>query len=327
MHHVRHIAVEAKQTQTLVPWPPPPPAHCTADSSAFSPVTFTSFPFRPDWFTGALVLPLSHPKSAFRVSGNRPVVSHPAAPWDLYLSLPRSRGALAERFSEVTSHSCTRLLGRSAIFVPIVARRRHWDKKERLFASRWLSVTLFYGIEAKDGFWYVLGASLRFTPWLHSQKLENFDLAKVLAPIQTGGPPQMASERHTSFCQKQGKDSEFPYGPSFRIWIWGTQATCVFLPPYLLPSLSLSIRFPRQHLPNFHIHIISRKEFWGSLWSRSFSYIQKPEGSKTLLYAYLSGGEGTKFLPLLNILKSSLLTIPVSQGGEGPSFPHSCKFP
>ena len=33
----------------------------------------------------------------------------------------------------------------------------------------------------------------------------------------------------------------------------------------------------------FHIHMTSRKEFWGSLWFRSFSYFQKPEGSKTLL--------------------------------------------
>ena len=64
---------------------------------------------------------------------------------------------------------------------------------------------------AKTGFWYVLGASLRLTPWLHSQKLENFDPAKGLAPIQTGDPPKMASEWHASFCQKQGKDSEFPY--------------------------------------------------------------------------------------------------------------------
>lgn len=45
--------------------------------------------------TGASVLLLSHPKSAFHVSGNRPMVSHPADPRDLCLSLPRSHGALA----------------------------------------------------------------------------------------------------------------------------------------------------------------------------------------------------------------------------------------
>ena len=67
-------------------------------------------------------------------------------------------------------------------------------------------------MEAKDGFWYVLGVSLRLTPWLCSQKLENFDPAGELAPIQTGEPPKnMASEWHTSFCQMQGKDPEFPY--------------------------------------------------------------------------------------------------------------------
>ena len=32
----------------------------------------------------------------------------------------------------------------------------------------------------------------------------------------------------------------------------------------------------------FHIHMISRKGFWGSFWFRSFSYIQKPEGSRSL---------------------------------------------
>ena len=40
-------------------------------------------------------------------------------------------------------------------------------------------------------------------------------------------------------------------------------------------------------------------------------------------YPYLSGGEGTKLPPLLNMIKNSLLTTPVSQGGEVPSFPDS----
>ena len=33
------------------------------------------------------------------------------------------------------------------------------------------------------------------------------------------------------------------------------------------------------------------------------------------------GVDGTKLSPLLNILKNSLLTTPVSQGREGPQFP------
>ena len=49
----------------------------------------------------------------------------------------------------------------------------------------------------------------------------------------------------------------------------------------------------------------SRQEYWSGL----------------PLPSPLSGGEGTKFPPLLNILKNSLLTTPVSQGGEGPHFP------
>ena len=46
--------------------------------------------------------------------------------------------------------------------------------------------------------------------------------------------------------------------------------------------------FPDDPYLTSHIHMISRKGFWGSLLSRSFSYIQKPEGSKTLLYVCLS---------------------------------------
>ena len=66
---------------------------------------------------------------------------------------------------------------------------------------------------------------LLLTPWPCFQKLENFDPAKGLATIQTVGPKKMASERHTNFCQQQGKDSEFPY---------------VLLRPCLLsPSVSL----------------------------------------------------------------------------------------
>ena len=82
---------------------------------------------------------------------------------------------------------------------------------------------LLPGISVHPG---ILSRISRLTPWLHSQKLENFDPAGDLAPIQTGEPPQnMASEWHTSFCQKQGRDSEFPY---------------VLLPPCLLsPSVSL----------------------------------------------------------------------------------------
>ena len=52
--------------------------------------SFFTFPFGPFPFpfTGAWVLPLSHPKSAFHLSGNRQTVSHLVAPRNLCLSLP-----------------------------------------------------------------------------------------------------------------------------------------------------------------------------------------------------------------------------------------------
>ena len=82
------------------------------------------------------------------------------------------------------------------------------------------------------------------------------------------------------------------------------------LPPS--PSDFLDNPYSTFPIPIWYLLLETRKGFWGSLWSRSFSYIQKLEGSKTLL----------------NILENSLLATPVSQGGEGPSFlPYPCKFP
>ena len=127
-----------------------------------------------------------------------------------------------------------------------------------------------------------------------------------------------------------------PSGPLVGIRVSGTHASC--LPVASLSPVSLCLS-PSGFLDDpysiFHAHMISWRGFWGSLWSRSSSYIQKPEGSKALLtfwrspsnYAYLSGGERTELPPPLNILKNSLVTTPASQDGEGQSFPHSCKFP
>ena len=125
----------------------------------------------------------------------------------------------------------------------------------------------------------------------------------------------MASEWHSSLCQRQGKCSEVPYVQSFVALsqnpdLRGSCRSCLSVASLSPVPLCL---FPSDFLDNpyvtFHIHMISRKGFWGSPWPRSFSYIQKPEGSKT------------------NILKNPLLTILFSQVGRGPSFPHSCKFP
>ena len=101
---------------------------------------------------------------------------------------------------------------------------------------------------------YTLGISESDSPpWLHSQKLENFDPAEGLASVQTASPTKMASEWHTSFCQKQGKDSEFPYVQSFMALSQnpGLRDSCLMsfcCLPISCPPLSLSIRFPRQPL-------------------------------------------------------------------------------
>ena len=68
--------------------------------------------------------------------------------------------------------------------------------------------------------------------------------------MQTGGPlapppnkKKLASEWHTSFCQKQGEDSELPYVQSFMALsesgFEGLMSHVFLLPPYLLsPSVS-----------------------------------------------------------------------------------------
>ena len=167
------------------------------------------------------MLPQSHPKNGFHVSGTRQMVSHPVAPRNLY----------------------------------------------------------------------VLGASLRLTPWLHSQKLENFYPAEDLAPVQTGGPKKKTWPLNgtLAFAKSRGRTQNF------------LTFCCL---PVSCPPLSPS-DFLDDPYSTFHIHMTSWKEFWGSLWSRSFPILKKPEGSKT------------------NILKNPLLTKLISQVGRELSFPSS----
>ena len=73
------------------------------------------------------------------------------------------------------------------------------------------------------------------------------------ALLRRGRHQKMASERHTSFCQKQWENSESPYVQSFRALSWnpGLRDSCHMSPCYLsvfCPPLSLSIRFPRRPL-------------------------------------------------------------------------------
>ena len=142
-----------------------------------------------------------------------------------------------------------------------------------------------------SGFCYIPGGS-------HTQPLSTFSETGYLSAFKrpgsktNRGPPKMASEWLTRFCQKTGKDSECPY---------------ILLPACLL-SLSLS---PSDFLDDlyvtFYIPMISRKGFWGSLLPKSVFYIQKPEGSKTVL----------------TFLKNPFLRKLISHVEREPSFPHA----
>ena len=85
------------------------------------------------------------------------------------------------------------------------------------------------------------------------KKKKKSTLAVVI--VHTGnccGDPRMKEQRHTSFCQKQGKDSEFPYIQSFVALSHNPDRrnsghSChMCLSVASCPPLSLSNRFPRQ---------------------------------------------------------------------------------
>ena len=94
-------------------------------------------------------------------------------------------------------------------------RERSLGQKGGLSVSQWLSVPPFYGRQAKSGFWYIQGSSLRLVPWLHSQKLEDFDPPKGLAPVQTRVPPKNSLSMHIIFCQNKSLMA-LSQSPNFR---------------------------------------------------------------------------------------------------------------
>ena len=156
------------------------------------------------------MLPLSHPKRAFLVSGNLESVSHLAAPGNLCLSLPVSPGGFAAGLSQVSSHCWTRLLGpRPGHFVLSVERRDHWGKRDSFLSASDSSVCPFYGRWAKSGFSYIPGGSLMLDPWLHSQKLGNVDPPKGLAPVQTGDPQKWPLSGTPGFARGREKTQNF----------------------------------------------------------------------------------------------------------------------
>ena len=210
-------------------------------------------------------------------------------------------------------------VGTVAHFCAISSTEMSLRQKEMAFCQ---SVTLSTPILWHIGKGWAL-IYLRRLSQTHS--LATFSETRKFWPCQRPGPSTNWGTQKTwplngtlAFAKSRARTQNFftscPSWPSVRIRVSGTHATCLSVASLSPVPLCLSPSdFPDDPYLTFHIHMKknSRKEFWGSLWSRSFSYFQKPVGSKNSP----------------NILKNSLITTPVSQGGEGPSFPHSCKFP
>ena len=158
-------------------------------------------------------MPLSHPKSAFHLSGNHQTMSHLAAPGNV--CVPRSHGALAAWFSGVTSHFRRDCWG-SWPFCAI-SHTEITGTKGTTFCQPVTLSTPFSaigwvgsGTSQKPLSGSFLGYSLR--------KWKILTLQKAWPIYKLGNPPpkKMASEWHSSFCQKQREDSKFPYLQSFK---------------------------------------------------------------------------------------------------------------
>ena len=119
-HHVRHLVAGAQQT--VLPRPPPP-IGLWGRLLSLLPRHFHFLPFR------SRLTYRSHPETALQASGNLPMESHPVAPGNLSFSA-RVTGALAARPSGVTSLCRARLLGWSAVFVPVAAGSQHGDRRD-----------------------------------------------------------------------------------------------------------------------------------------------------------------------------------------------------
>ena len=174
----------------------------------------------------------------FHVSGHRQTVSHPVGPGNLSLS----------PFFLCPSHKVPQSHAQGS---PLTVGRDCWDgrpilclsrterslgQRGRLSVTRWLSVPPFHGIQAKNGFWYVSGASLRLTPRLYHQELGKFDPENLKKRRRiffrnTAWPQYKLGDREQwppdgtlnyitilqldLFCRKQGEDSEVPYIQNF----------------------------------------------------------------------------------------------------------------
>ena len=213
------------------------------------------------------MLPLNHPKSAFHVWGNHQMVSHLVAPRNLCLSLPVSPGGLAAWFSEVSSHCWMWLLGHSAILCPQSHGETTGGKRTPFCQPVTLSTPILLWI----GYEWVLLHPRRLS---HTQPLATFSETGYFWPSErpgsntNGGPPKNGLWVATRFFKRRKRTQNF--------------LTFCYLPVSCSSLLSPS-DFLDELYANFYIHMISRKGFWGSLLPRSVFYIQKPEGSKTVL--------------------------------------------
>ena len=175
------------------------------------------------------------------------MVSHLVAPGNLCLSLPGSHDTLAARFSGITSHCRMRLLGRLAI----LCHQLHGDVTETKRGtilpvgdsqyphSMAYRQSMGSGTSSKPLSDSPLGYILRNWKILTLQKA--WPLYKLGDQPLQKNKTKLASEWHTSFCQKQGKAlcSVFR-GPQSESGFEGLMSHVFLLPPYLLsPSVSL----------------------------------------------------------------------------------------
>ena len=171
------------------------------------------------------MLPLSHPKSAFHISGNHQMVSHLVAPRNLSFSARVTWWLTCMVLSGLLlTVGCD--CWDTPPFCALVARIDHWEKRDAFLSAsdsqyshsivgrlRVGSVTSQEALSYSD-FRYIV------------RNWKILTLQKAWLQYKWGTPPKMASEWNTRFCQKKGKDSEFP---------------CILLPLCLL-SLSVCLR-------------------------------------------------------------------------------------
>ena len=212
----------------------------------------------------------------FHVSGHRQAVSHPVGPGNLSLFsffLCPSR-VVPQSHARGSPLTVGRDCWDSRPILCLSRNERSLGQRGHLSVSRGLSGPPFYGIQAKNGFCYVSGASLRLTPRLYPQELGKFDPENLKKRRRiffrnTAWPqyklgdleqwPLNGTLNYNTilqldlFCRKQGKDSEFPYVQTFMALSQNLElrdscrmrlSVAALSPP--TPSASLSIRSPRR---------------------------------------------------------------------------------